>query len=224
MVSNFNIEAFRAQVKDGHLRNSNFLATMTLPNGFRQNLTLDKDQEFSKTINRVQFYVESAPLPGIGLATDEIRRYGHGNVTLKPYAPIFDTLDIVVRMDAKGKVYDLFQSWMKLIINTDTRNSVVGSIGFSSARAFEVNYKSDYSSIFEMTSFSDEGDAVIKTTMIGAYPTYMGPIQMSWADGSSIAKFPIKMCFEQWYQGQEIRGTTDPAFDQTLTNVLGELS
>lgn len=210
-TSNFNIQAFRSQISKGFIRNSNFLTTFSLPLGFNQNMTGDASQELKATQRVVQFYVESSSVPGIGLATDEIRRYGHGNVTLKPYAPIFDTVDMLVRCDAEGKVYDFFQTWIKMIINTDTRISAADAVGFNGAGAFEVNYKVFYQSQCDMVTYDDEGNESIHTTLRNAFPIYMGPIAMNWSDGANIAKFPIKVTFEQWYQNREFAGTTTKA-------------
>lgn len=205
-MANFDIAAFRSQVKDGHMRNSNFLATLSLPKGLVLS-GLSQDANFNDTIKKLQFYVESSSIPGISLATDEIRRYGHGNVTLRPYAPIFTEVDLIVRADSKGKIFDFFQTWMALVINTDTRKGVGGTVGILQAKTFEVNYRDDYSSEFVMTAYNDEQKDVITATMIGSYPIYLGPLIMDWSSGDQISKFNVKMTFNQWHQSRVINNS-----------------
>jgi len=202
--SKFDIGEFRSEVSYDYHQTSHFHFITSAPSGLNGAQNSGAQEDFRDTAKSLLFEVESAKMPGIQMATDEVRRYGVGSTQLKPYAPIFDKLQIVVRSDAEGKIYDFFQSWLKLVINFDLRNGFERAPGFGSAAAFEVNYMTDYAVESELISYSKTGEEVQKIKLRNSFPIFINDISFDWASGAQIVKIPIVFAFTDWYQERSI--------------------
>jgi hypothetical protein len=202
--SKFDIGEFRSEVSYDYHQTSHFHFITSSPPGLSGAQNSGAQENFNDTAKTLLFEVEAAKMPGIQLATDEVRRYGIGSTQLKPYAPIFDKLQIVVRSDAEGKIYDFFQSWLKLVINFDLRNGLDRAPGFGSASAFEVNYMQNYAVESELISYSKTGDEVTKIKLRNSFPIFINDISYDWASGAQIVKIPVVFAFSDWYQERSI--------------------
>jgi hypothetical protein len=154
--------------------------------------------------SRIPFEVEATNLPGVAFATDENRRYGYGAFNLKPYVPIFDTLDMTVRSDSDGLLYNFFQSWMKLVINYDMGNGIGGQTGLGSGKygagtPYEIMYKSDYVTSAVVSVYPPQGgNPTIIVNINDCYPIHIGNAQVDWSD-QKLLKFPVTLAFSSWY-------------------------
>lgn len=208
MAENFNINDFRTSIKKTYHRAAHFNVELPVPNGLKA-VRGDSDREFESTNRILHFNIEATSLPGFALGTDENRRYGYGTTRLKPYVGIYDTIPITVRSDSEGKIYDFFQSWMKLIFNYDTRDGIDAGSGFSTAkvgisRPYEVGYKSDYVSYAYINVYDEEGgDPTIKLALLDCYPIHLGTATLDWND-PNILRFPVTLAFSDWWNERRI--------------------
>ena len=189
----FNIQDFRSKITEYH-RSSNFHMLLNQPPGLQANLEGATD-----TLGKLHYLIESSTIPGIELATDEIRRYGFGAFQRKPYVPVFEPITAIVRSDADGSAYDFFQAWIKMIINYDTQKGI-DSAGRNGHKPYEISYKSDYAVDADIVSYDDSGNESIRVTMKEFFPIYLGDISMGWDNGNSIVKFPMKFTYTDWFQ------------------------
>jgi len=145
------------------------------------------------------FLSESANLPGVSLATTDVRRYGYGPTERKPYAPIFVDTTITFLVDNKGVVQSFFYKWINSIVKFDT---VVGGNGsvFNNRliNPFEVNYKDDYSSDIIITTVDDSNNDIVNVRYTKAFPIFMGDISLGWNDTDSVARLPITFTYYNW--------------------------
>lgn len=215
MAESFNINDFKTSIMKSYHRAAHFNMEVGMPNGLRAIEsesywnTNDASRSLNATNRILHFNIEATSLPGIALGTDENRRYGIGPTRLKPYVGIYDTIPITVRSDSEGKIYDFFQSWMKLIFNYDTRNGIDGADGFSSntsgqSMAYDVAYKKDYASTANINVYDEEGgEPSIKLYLIDCFPIHIGNAALDWND-TNILKFPVTLTFSDWYNNREI--------------------
>lgn len=210
----FNIDNFRASIADnGYHRASHFSLVINTPAGMRNNISQFpsadavnlKEISVRDVVNKLVFQIESTDLPGIALATDEIRRYGIGNFERKPYVPTFAELDATVRSDANGDSIAFFQGWMQLITNFDnpSRNS---ASGFNSASQYEVAYKSEYAVDANIITYNEQGEENIFITLVNLYPIFVSPSRLDWND-NNIVKFQVKFSYSEWFNGNRYRQT-----------------
>lgn len=197
-MAGFNINEFRSKVGEfGVLKSSAVLVNIYGSNKFGLN---QYSQQLGNVGGNIQFMAEATRLPGVSLSTTEIRRHGYGVIEKKPYVPIFTDVDLVFRSDAKGDVYTFFQSWMKMIINFDGRNSINSVTGILRDQGmYEVAYKENYMATMEITVMNQQGDTAIQVMMTEAYPIFLGDIPLAWQATNDYVKVPIRITFKDWY-------------------------
>lgn len=196
----FDIDNFRAAIKKNSFhRPSHFtLVIDTLPNGLRGSNFAQQSESIK---NELIFRVEATTVPGVDMATTPIRRYGIGALEQKPYVPVFNFQDIMIQSDGAGETHSFFSSWLKLVTNFDTRNSIDNNSGIMSGQTgYEVAYKDDYKTNLTMIAFNMKGQEIIKIKMREAYPISVSPLNMAWSDTASIAKYNVRFTYFDWYQ------------------------
>lgn len=210
----FDISEFRSGISNSYHRSSHFRMEIVGPNGLslEGGVSEENRHRLIDASMRMSFEIEATNLPGVAMGTDDIRRQGFGPFSKMPYAPIFDTIDITVRSDSDGKLYDFFQTWMKLVINYDYRHgmSVDGGLGARSnitspPGVYEVQYKERYRATSIISLFDELGEEpTIELTMIDCYPIHLGNVPLNWSS-NDIVKFPVTLTFKDWYQKREFK-------------------
>lgn len=210
---------------------NNFLGTVSKLKGFTRpayyyiEITppylMREEVENARTIS---FLCESANLPGVSLATSDIRRYGYGPVERKPYAPIFVDTTMTFLADASGLVQKFFYKWMNGIVKFDEMPfGPIGQAGARSIAPFEVNYKEQYASDILITTVDEANNDIINVRFREAYPIFMGDINLGWGDTDSISRLPITFTFFNWKVEKlninQIQTTRSPGLIQNLLKV-----
>lgn len=194
----FNVAEFSARVNQlGILKTSN-IAVEIFPGA---NFGLRRfGSVFSDAANNIRFMAEATNIPGVSLATTEIRRHGYGVIEKKPYVPIFTDVNISFRSDKKGDLYNFFQSWMKMIINFDGRGSINSISGLLPNQSmYEIAYKESYICHLVMTILDTNGNEPIKIVLTEAYPIFLGEMAMAWQSTNDYLKIPVRFTFKDWY-------------------------
>jgi len=167
----------------------------------------------------MMFRVEMTSLPGVSLATNEIRRYGVGALEMKPYVSVFAPHDITVLGDSDGKIHNFFQSWMNLIVNfnsstalknTNTTNTAIEGVS-SNKYWYEVAYKKTYETNLTFVSYDQHGEEAIKVHLMQAYPIFLSPVPVSWNSTNNLVRFPISFAYYDWYTEKPAFSTTNQA-------------
>lgn len=194
MAEGFNVSSFRSELnKSGVMKNNKFFVRMYAPRGL-------SSTPLSNTVRSLEFWCESANIPGVSLNVTEIRRYGYGNFEKKPYVSQNNDISMSFIGDANGVIWSYFQQWMKLIVNYDMRKGITGSTGVSSNQApFELSYKEDYAVDIHLSVFDDLGKEKIHVVLREAYPIFVGDIQLNWADTNTIMRIPVTFTVYDWY-------------------------
>lgn len=146
------------------------------------------------------FLCESTNLPGVNLATSDIRRYGIGPIEKKPYAPIFTDVTFTFFADASGMVQKFFYKWMNGIVKFDeVHYGPAGEIGFGETiEPFEVNYKNRYATDILITTVDESNNDIINVRLRDAFPIFFGDISLGWNDTDSISRLPINFTYYNW--------------------------
>ena len=199
-MAGFNINEFRSKVGQlGVLKSSSVMVNIFFGSqfGLRQ---FQYSQQFGNIVNEFQFSAEATNLPGVSLATTEIRRHGYGVIEKKPYVPIFTDINVVFRLDQNAHIYSFFQTWMKMIINFDGRGSINSVTGALKGQAmYEVAYKDNYMSTIGITMMDQQGKEPIKIILTEAYPIFLGDIPLAWQATNDYVKVPVRFTFKDWY-------------------------
>lgn len=218
MAEGFNVSNFRSEInKSGIMKNNKFFIRMYAPKGLA--LT-----PLSNTVRMLEFWCESANIPGVSLNVNEVRRYGYGNFEKKPYVSQNNDITMSFIGDANGIIWTYFQQWMKLIVNYDMRQGIRGSTGISSNQApFELSYKEDYAVDIHLSVFNDKGDEAIHVVLREAYPIFVGDIQLNWGDTNSVMRVPVTFTVYDWYndkiEGRQSFGPQLPQTQQIISQI-----
>lgn len=225
-VKLFDLSKFKSNITTSFHRPSQFHMFIPTPSGL-QNLVRQQTNDpaaLNTSMELLAFNIEKVTAPGISMATDQIRRQGFGQFDRKPYVPVFEEINVIVRSDSEGKTYDFFQNWMKLIINYDFLSGgdidVPTGLGRNGAASpYEVNYKGDYAiDNASIIAYSEDSKISINTQMRGFYPVYLGEIEYDWSAVNAIVKFPVRFTFSDWKQS---RSYGNPVTTNTTTTNNG---
>lgn len=196
----FNIDNFRSNLSWGRYQKSTDFTMLIdgLPSGLTN--IAKSNPRFNETMRDLVFRIEMTSLPGVSMATQEIRRQGIGPIEMKPYSPIFAPHDITVIGDGDGWVHEFFQTWLNLVINFDSGNSKTGTSQINSRQTwYEVSYKDSYKTNLTFVSYNTVGDEIIKVHLLEAYPIFLAPVEMSWSGVNNLVRFPVSLSYVDWY-------------------------
>lgn len=142
------------------------------------------------------FLTESASIPGVSLATSEVRRYGYGPTEKKPYLPVFIDQQMTFFGDAAGTVHKFFYKWMNGIVKYD--EFPLGKPGFNGVRPFEVEYKRQYAVDITITAIDEVDRKIMEIKLYDAFPIFLGDVNMSWSQTDSFVSIPVTFTYYKW--------------------------
>lgn len=183
----------------GVQRNSHFYVTLPVPNKLKGN-TGSNDL----TINELSLLCEAAALPGVSLATSEIKRYGYGVFEKKPHSVIFTDQTLTFMGDNSGKIHRFFYIWMNSILKFDTKHTQLGENKYGIGEPFSVEYKKqdnglpNYCVDIKITCINEAELKIQELTLMDAYPIFLGDVQLSWAETDSFVRFPVTFTYTNW--------------------------
>jgi hypothetical protein len=150
------------------------------------------------TDSTLSLLCESASLPGVQLATSDIRRYGVGPMEKKPYSAIFVDQTLSFIGDNTGKVYNHFYTWMNGIIKYDDLPGNSPKTGYNGLNSYELEYKENYAVDITITCVNEVDQEIIVCKLIQAYPIFLGEVQLSWAENDTFMRIPAVFTFMNW--------------------------
>jgi hypothetical protein len=173
------------------------MVRMFAPRGFQ---STQKGIELSQTTRFMEFWCESANIPGVSLNVNEVRRYGYGTIEKKPYASLNNDINMSFLGDAKGAIWTYFQQWLRLIVNYDMRKGIVAETGMMPGQSpFLMSYKDDYAVDIYLYVFDDRNNEIFKIVLRDAYPIFVGDVQLNWGDTNSLMRIPVTFTVYDWY-------------------------
>jgi len=194
-TSEFNISQFRAEVYlNGILKQNKFLLNFSKPK-LLNNLNLSSVLSAASDTRFLTTRCDSAVIPGVTFfSTDNIRRYGYGQIERRPYLPAFNPINISFIVDRDADVINFFHTWANNIVNYD-RNR----IGSTKNRPYFLNYKDDYISKQMNIYLYDEN---IQTSLIvnlyDAYPINTTDISLNWDETTTPLRFNVQMQYTDY--------------------------
>lgn len=155
------------------------------------------NQELARVL---AFYCTDINLPGISLATSDVRRYGVGPTIKMPYAPIFADTTFNFLCDGQGVIHKFFMEWARSIINYSAGKTAFASNTLSArsvyGNPYEVEYKHFYMCpVIVIEVLSKVGQVVETIFMHEAWPINVGEVPMSYASTDQISRLPITFTF-----------------------------
>lgn len=197
----FNIAQFKANIASGGglLKKNKFLVQLNPPPAILGRSVAGINM-FS--INRgLEFYAESASIPGISLQTSDIRRQGVGNIEKAVYGASITDIDIRFTVDQYSDNFKFFQSWMDTIYNYNA----------SSGTEYELEYKDAYCTTITILVFNEVTpyQPIMILDLYDAFPVSISDVGLDWG-ASDLMKLNVRFNFLTWNErnipGLGIRG------------------
>lgn len=211
MSKGFNVSEFSSNInQNGLMKPSKFLVRIPFPIGMRDHPALIGTSRF------IELWCDSANIPGISIATTDVNRYGYGGIEKKPYMAINNDVNMTFLSDANGAIWTFFQQWARMIVNYDMRNGIRGSSGVNNGvlpgqKPFELAYKYEYVSDIEVIVFSEQTNKPsLEIVLRESFPTFVGDVQLNWADTSSFSRIPITFSVYDWHNRSVKFNNTTP--------------
>lgn len=211
-IKAFSVDQFRAAInRRGVARNNFYAVQFPLTESVVRNIGIV--DSYSTTLRDIMMYAESATLPGLQLATTEVRNQGVGPVQYRPYAPLFSreiTINFIV--DNNGIVADLFYTWMRTAVNYTSESYNVGAAAtYNKASPFEVSYPEEYqvnmsievkdSLIYGVDNKNEPTTKpyILKYNLYNAYPVNVMDMRVSYGAQDQLLILPVSFNYYHWY-------------------------
>ena len=124
---------------------------------------------------------ESASLPGRAISTNEHATTKHATKT--PFTFINDDITITFLVTNDFYIKNLFEKWMKHVINDEDG---------------KIYYKSQYASDMNITILSGDGKMVHKVSLEKAFPIAFTAMELSNASESQVMRFTVTMAYDNF--------------------------
>lgn len=178
---------FMAELRESGVARTNlFEVTITAP---RMMVAYAKD-----VLPKVSLLAESTQLPGINIQTeDSIKRYGYGLQDHVAYGAGFNDISVGMIGDGRGEIYKFFYRWMHGITKSDF-DGPANVVGYNGIAPYEVEFKQDYQTTVDITTFNESNDTVLQYRLFNAFPKNLPEVGLSWSD-SDMMKFNISFTY-----------------------------
>ena len=200
----FNISQFSTSItKSGVQRNSYFEVIFTPP-PIMTGLSIPNRPSFLETTKLMKFRTNQATIPGVGIKTLPVNKYGTGQWTKYPIAGAYTDVNFSLLLDKKGDIYDFWYSWLNLVAN------FVQSNEFFSVRTREniVNFKDDYSTSVQIIRYDEAGNITKICVLEKAFPITMNDLNLSYED-NRFSLHNISLTYDRWYLDNHSVSTND---------------
>lgn len=211
-IRSFSVDQFRATLnRRGVARNNFYTVEFPLTESVIKNVGIV--DSYSSTLRDILMYAESATLPGLQLATTEIRNHGIGPVQYRPYAPLFSreiTINFIV--DNSGIVADLFYTWMRTAVNYTSEGYNVGvAATYNKAAPFEVSYPAEYQVNMSIkvkdsliTGTDENNDPItrpytLRYDLYDAYPVSVMDMRVAYGSQDQLLVLPVSFNYYHWH-------------------------
>jgi hypothetical protein len=220
----FNLSEIASQISgSGLLKTNKFMVEFSMPLSLQNK---PEAQQLQKTNNTLMLTCEQVNLPGVGLLTDNIRRYGYGPTEKRPYGSIFTDTTMTFRGDGDGNVLRFMKSWVKAITNYEFVTDINSNDNDRNSPLYYglVNYKYDpknaegYAVDIIIHVYSDDGNEVYRCTLREAYPILVGDIPLGWSNKNEYMKIPVIMTFFDWHDSSSDIAPRQTTANTTSTN------
>lgn len=142
-------------------------------------------------------------IPGLSIATSDIRQYGYGPTIKRPYGINYQDVTFNYILDASSNQHLLFYEWMNSIVNHGA--SIHDGKNAFDLLPYEVGFHNEYVGDISIYFFDEtfdnaknEYDGASKAKIIDAYPTFVGDIQYNWAGVDQLIRIPVTFTYRRW--------------------------
>jgi hypothetical protein len=169
----FNINNFKGAMDRGGVRQNLFEVNFDPSGGSRQGDDI------------VPFMCQATSIPSSDIGAIPVPYFGRtiflaGDRTFSPWS-------VNIINDARFAIRSQLENWHNRLNN---RSQNTRATRYRSAEAYKIDAT--------VTQFNAQRQVLKKYKFIGAFPTTIGDIQLSWADNNAIETFPVTFQYDYW--------------------------
>jgi hypothetical protein len=201
-ANGFSFNNFRSNIGEiGIVRPVHFLCEIPIPKILNQPppsiVNADVISQLRNNDARIiTLLTEAVSMPGVTyLTSDNIRRYGYGQVDSRPYNVNMTDISLTFLFDAKAKVHEFFYDWTRGIVPYDVRNKQTTD---NSRNYYLASFKRDYVVDLKIEVFNERTKKLLVCTLRDAFPVAIDPVQFNWGSTDEIAKINITFKYTDW--------------------------
>jgi hypothetical protein len=154
----------------------------------------------------MEMFCNSVDLPGMGLATRNIVRYGYGASEKKPVFPIFNDVWMQFLNDAGSINLVFFETWMTSICQSQFFSTIQGSNipiaafqgGTNRSQVYELTYKEDYAVDAVLTLYDTHDKERFNIVLRDFFPVMLPEVKMSWDNVNAVFHFVVMFSYTDW--------------------------
>lgn len=191
---------FISGVREGLSRTNHFSVLLTPPS------SLANDNIISPKMTKILLFCEQAQLPGVSFSTSQVRSFGEFKEV--PYEKLYEPITLSFFADSDLTVKTLFDKWVNLIQDTNTR-----------MYSYPDEYVTDNIKIFVHDVQNQKKYCV---TLYECYPKAVSPIQLDY-NNKEIMRVQVQMVYKYFTTEQITTGQThnnivpqDPATENLM--------
>lgn len=148
---------------------------------------------------------DSFSIPGIGLTTTDIKRFGFGPTEKKPNGVVYQDVTFNYILDTEYNQHKFFYDWLDIIV-AHSQGLYSGKQNFKGMYPYEVGYKEDYATTIDIMHFDEKFDRPSTARLLNVYPTSIGDIQYNWSGIDTLIRLPVTFTYSSWdVIGSEIK-------------------
>ena len=196
----FGISNFMSEIqKNGVLQNNRFVCTFAIPKGLQKSNSLSSDF-YKDNIDDITLRCETVTIPGQNFFTQDVKRYGYGQIEKKPYLPTFNPMRLVFLVDRKANIIKFFNDWVNLMVphNVETPTNFTDAEERRSIqdKLYLVGYKDQYiSPVLRINVYDERNVMVMECKAFDCFPITVSDFDTSWSSQNDPIRLTVTMQF-----------------------------
>jgi hypothetical protein len=194
--------------------------------------------------DEMRFMVKQVTLPGKSLGTVDTKRFGAIFKVANDVIVDTCTMTIICSADMRERVF--FEGWIDYIYNMNAAvdkttgyegwddegnysNDITGGragrqyyddVTGNKKKVYRMAYYNDYISKLSVDTYDRTGGGIAyNVDMLEAYPTNLGPVELSWGDSGEVASFSVTFSYRDWFANLSSNdGWTDEFANELMKN------
>lgn len=181
----FDISDFRTEINTkGVLQNNRFVCVFSVPKKLKEKYGYQDGEDF------LTLRCETVTVPGQNFFTQDVKRYGYGQIERKPYLPAFNPMKMVFVTDRSAKIIKFFEDWAQSMVNHDV------DVNFGEDKSYLVGYKEDYiCPVLQIFVYNEHNELTFSTLAFDCFPITISEYDVSWTSQNDLIRLSVSMQF-----------------------------
>ena len=179
----------------------------------------------------MKFMVKQVTLPGKSLGTIDTKRFGAIFKVANDVIVDTCTMTVICSSDMRERLF--FEGWIDYIYNMNAYQGLTtdfadmdgdpNTIDWNGADikgnkklVYRMAYYDDYISKLSVDTLDRSGKQAYHVDMLEAFPTNIGPVELSWGEGGEVATFNVTFSYRDWFANMQSQDEWSDEFADKL--------